>query len=128
MILAANEAFRPFAIATSMRSGLQLTSPNGPAIPVPPATRPVAASAYYQLSVEHVEQNISEDSDPSEDTVTAEQDAREMPAKTFAGKSLALVGVSIANSWVVSKRVVELAMLRDKREKLARRKHDNTPL
>jgi len=115
LILAANEAMRPFAIASTMRAGLQTIEPTAAAVlPGVPATRPVQSSAYYQLSIENIVDDPSNDSDPDEDTVIAEQDARDVSAKSFGGKTLKLIGIKLANAWVVSKRVVESAMLRDK--------------
>jgi hypothetical protein len=114
-ILAANESFRPLALATAMRSGLQDTS--RPSIPPPvlgSATRPVDTVRVLSLVIGNDIDDRAETIDGPSDTVTVMQSPRQIPSKSMAGKVLELVGISISNAWVISKRTIENAMLKDK--------------
>ena len=112
-ILAANESFRPLALATSMRSGLQDTSSPtiDPGVPAA-TTRPVGSVSV--LSIGNDIDDRAETIDGPSDTVTVMQSPRQVPSKSMAGKVLELVGISISNAWVISKQTIENAMLKDK--------------
>ena len=117
-ILAANESFRPLALATAMRSGLQnTTKPTiDPGVPAA-TTRPVenvAEPLFEALVIGNDIDDRAEIIDGPSDTVTVMQLPRQIPSKSMAGKVLELVGISISNAWVISKRTIENSMLKDK--------------
>lgn len=108
LIRAANRQFRPMAIAAHQLSAgiAPSTSPST----TPRAPRKSVSSARPQLEVG----NVLAQRDTTEDRVTVQQEPREIKSKSIAGRTLELIGLSIAKAYVVAKSAVEIARNDDK--------------